>query len=252
MTDKLKEIQNAIDTFQMDEARRLLREELQTNPSADVYYLASQAARTHGQRVQYLERTLDLDPFHQAAHDELASIMPRDTDFPTTPQSQPMRKPKAKNIPTYALATVSKRFIALLVDSVILMVLGAIFGGIYGVMFGASMPMPAYSDFNSAYMEAFLQVQMAGMMIGIVINAIYHVFFMTRTNGQTPGKQLLGIRVVKKDGTPITIGDALLRNVIGYWVSGIVFYLGYFWANFDSENQAWHDKIAGTVVVDEK
>lgn len=248
MTDKLKDIQNAIDNFQMDEARQLLREELQVNPSADAFYLASQAARTHGQRVKYLEKTLDLDPFHQAAHDELASIIPGDMNFPTTPQAQAMRKPKAKNMPTYALATVSRRFIALLIDGVILMVLGGIFGGIYGAIFGASMPV--YSN-RAAYMDAFVQVQMTGMVIGIVINAIYHTFFMIRTNGQTPGKQLLGIRVVKKDGTPITIGDALLRNVIGYWVSAIVFYLGYFWANFDSENQAWHDKIAGTVVVND-
>lgn len=250
MTDKLNEIQTAIDNFQMDEARQLLREELQQNPTAETYFLASQAAKTHGQRVAFLEKTLDLDPFHQAAHDELMGIMPHDTAFPTTPEAQPTRKPKAKNMPNYALASIGKRFLALLIDGIILAVVGGVLGGVYGAVFGANMPVS--SDFDREYMQAFAQMQMSAMVIGIIVNAIYHVFFMTRTNGQTPGKQALGIRVVKKDGTPITIGDAILRNVIGYWVSGIVLYLGYFWAMFDSEKQGWHDKIAGTVVVDDR
>lgn len=41
----------------------------------------------------------------------------------------------------------------------------------------------------------------------------------------------------------------LLREVIGKWVSGLVFGLGYFWAIWDKDGQTWHDKIAGTVVV---
>lgn len=243
MSDKLKEIQTAIDNFQMDDARQLVREELQDNPSADGYYLASKAAINHGQRMQYLEKTIELDPFHQTAHDELASMMPPDMNAPNTPTSSPMRKSKAKSMPAYPLATIGRRFLAMLIDAIIL----GVIGGVYGVLFGPTLPDYATLD-EILMLEEFLQFQMSTMVVSVLISAIYHIFFMTRTNGQTPGKQVLGIRVVKKDGSPITFVDALLRNVIGYTLSGILA-LGYIWALFDSQKQGWHDKIAGTVVV---
>jgi len=41
----------------------------------------------------------------------------------------------------------------------------------------------------------------------------------------------------------------LLRQTIGYWLSGAVFYLGFIWVAFDDKKQGWHDKIARTFVV---
>jgi uncharacterized RDD family membrane protein YckC len=41
----------------------------------------------------------------------------------------------------------------------------------------------------------------------------------------------------------------LVREVVGKMVSGFFFGLRYFWAIWDPDNQAWHDKIAGTLVV---
>jgi uncharacterized RDD family membrane protein YckC len=245
MSDKLKEIQTAIDNFQMDEARRLVREELQDNPSADSYYLASQAAANHGQRVQFLEKAIELDPFHQIAHDELASIMPAHMNASAIPTTPLIQKPKTKNMPTYPLATIGKRFLAMLLDALILGVIGEI----YNAVFGSTLPDNILLNDMISF-DDFLQLMMPALVVSILISAIYHIFFMTRTNGQTPGKRALGIRVVKKDGTPITFIDALLRNVVGYTLSGI-FALGYIWALFDSEKQGWHDKIAGTTVVDE-
>ena len=45
------------------------------------------------------------------------------------------------------------------------------------------------------------------------------------------------------------IGSTLVREIIGKLVSGIVILLGYVWILFDGKRQGWHDKIAGTVVV---
>ena len=50
MSDRLKELQKALDRFQMERARELAEAELADNPTAEAYYLASQAAKTHGQR----------------------------------------------------------------------------------------------------------------------------------------------------------------------------------------------------------
>ena len=65
--------------------------------------------------------------------------------------------------------------------------------------------------------------------------------------GQTPGKRLMGLVVVKTDGGRVRLGAAILRWA-GYWLSGILF-LGYLWVLVDDRRQSLHDKLAGTIVV---
>ena len=66
--------------------------------------------------------------------------------------------------------------------------------------------------------------------------------------GRTPGKMLLGLRVIQASGDPITPGIAFLRWV-GYLISGPLFGLGFLWVAFDGRKQGWHDKIAATLVI---
>jgi uncharacterized RDD family membrane protein YckC len=68
--------------------------------------------------------------------------------------------------------------------------------------------------------------------------------------GLTPGKWMLGIRVVKREtGQPAGFWRMALRETVGKLISGILCYLGYIWALVDSNRQAWHDKIAKTLVI---
>lgn len=70
------------------------------------------------------------------------------------------------------------------------------------------------------------------------------------TRGLSPGKWLLGLRVIYGETSlPASFWRMALREIIGKWVSGVVCYLGYIWALFDARKQGWHDKIAGTLVV---
>jgi uncharacterized RDD family membrane protein YckC len=84
-----------------------------------------------------------------------------------------------------------------------------------------------------------------------VFSIAYGIFFLTLlSKGMTPGKWLLGEHVVEKlSGKYPGFWTMILREVIGKFVSGIFLGLGYFWAIWDKDNQAWHDKIAGTVVI---
>ena len=83
----------------------------------------------------------------------------------------------------------------------------------------------------------------------IVVPFVYFPYYWARS-GQTPGMRMMNIRVVRdRDGGPVTGGQAILR-LIGYWVSGFVFYLGYIWIFIDKRKRGWHDLIAGTVVVE--
>jgi len=86
----------------------------------------------------------------------------------------------------------------------------------------------------------------AGFAISFVIGLIYQWFFLTRMNGQTLGKMLLGIRVVSNDGGKVGDVPAILRY-IGYYLNGI-FLIGWIVAVFTG--RGFHDMLAGTKVVD--
>lgn len=124
---------------------------------------------------------------------------------------------------TYELAGIGERFIAIIIDGIIQAVIGGVLGGIFG-NFGA------------------------GAGLGFIIGLGYYWYFWTRQNGQTPGKSLMKIRVVKANGTELTDADAIIRY-IGYYINSIVFMLGWILAIFDSNRQGIHDKLVSTYVV---
>jgi uncharacterized RDD family membrane protein YckC len=71
---------------------------------------------------------------------------------------------------------------------------------------------------------------------------------MWKTKGTTIGGIVCGIRVVRRDGAPINWDTAIVR-ALGCFLSLVVAGLGFLWIVFDPDRQAWHDKIAGTLVV---
>lgn len=100
MSDFTSEIRTAIDSLDMERARELLREALKQNPSAEIYYLASLAALNEQQKNQFLEKAIELDPFHKEANDELGKSKEvsapaissnqssaKETSFATPPQA---------------------------------------------------------------------------------------------------------------------------------------------------------------------
>ncbi len=80
-----------------------------------------------------------------------------------------------------------------------------------------------------------------------VILIVYFVSMWT-WKGTSIGKICLGLKIVRTDGTPIDFAVALVRSLSSCF-SFVVFFLGFFWAGWDREKQSWHDKIAGTIVV---
>lgn len=80
-----------------------------------------------------------------------------------------------------------------------------------------------------------------------ILWGFYFTYFVGST-GQTLGKKALGIRVIRADEKPMDYKTAFNR-FIGYTVSASVLFLGFAWALFDANKQAWHDKTAHTYVV---
>ena len=65
---------------------------------------------------------------------------------------------------------------------------------------------------------------------------------------KTLGQALMGLRVVRTNGYPVTFRPAL-RRFLGYYLSFFTLGIGFLWVLVDDRRQGWHDKIADTVVV---
>lgn len=80
--------------------------------------------------------------------------------------------------------------------------------------------------------------------------SLYLTVFLSWWKGQTVGKRLVGVRVVRLDGEPITWWVAFERAG-GYAAGFATGLLGFAQVYWDSNRQAIHDRIVGTVVVRE-
>jgi len=67
--------------------------------------------------------------------------------------------------------------------------------------------------------------------------------------GQTLGKMVAGLSIVKKDGSPARLGSIVLRNVVGYLLTISTLGIGFLVAAVNTSGRALHDYVAGTVVV---
>src|ERR1700737_2132656 len=87
--------------------------------------------------------------------------------------------------------------------------------------------------------------------IQTLLGIIYFTYFWSASSpwpGQTVGDKLLSLRVIRTDGSDLSIVQAFIRYV-GLFISFIVIFIGVIWVAFDANKQGWHDKIAGTYVV---
>lgn len=140
-----------------------------------------------------------------------------------------------------------RRLYAFTVDKIILGFIGMILFFVGATAFGLGVSPRDMSADPEALLELGGRVFLLYQTVTVLLDMAYFTYFHG-TTGQTPGKRLLGLRVVQETGEPIGLGTAFLRWV-GYIVSGIPMLMGFLWAGADRRKQGWHDKIAGTVVI---
>ena len=172
-----------------------------------------------------------------------------------------------------ALADWGSRLAATLIDGVMWFVVTFVIGVLVTIAFGFGTVVTGSEGVAAAG-------AVVNFLIGFALYAAYTGFLMARsgrTNGQTLAKQLLGVRVVRTDGRPVTLGTVAIRHwllkyiVFGYiplfaWygltvsnaagVGALVMVLlylltlvNYLWPLWDKENRAFHDMAASTRVV---
>jgi uncharacterized RDD family membrane protein YckC len=72
-----------------------------------------------------------------------------------------------------------------------------------------------------------------------------------RAYGATPGKLAVGVRIVDAQSGKRPSTGRLVVRLLCYLLSAAPLYLGFLWIAVDRRKQGWHDKIAGTVVIQE-
>lgn len=124
--------------------------------------------------------------------------------------------------PDTICAGFGERLVAALIDGVILLIPNVIFYQLVG-----GLP---------------------GNLIAIIIDAAYAIYFWTES-GSTPGKSVMGLRVVKADGGDLLDVSGAITRYVGQIISAVALLLGYLWVIWDPKHEAWHDKIAKTKVI---
>jgi uncharacterized RDD family membrane protein YckC len=74
-------------------------------------------------------------------------------------------------------------------------------------------------------------------------------WFIVAPKGQNPGKAVVGLRVIKTDGSAMNTGTMFIRGLLGLVCGLIPLYLDDLWMLWDKDAQTLHDKLADTVVV---
>ena len=144
----------------------------------------------------------------------------------------------------FSLATVGSRFLALAIDTLIQVACAAVLFAGAGL---AALAAQVKAGESSSWLAAVV-------VIGLFL--IYYAYFAvyeTVWNGQTPGKRMIGLRVIHMSGRPVSAFEAILRNVVriadqfpGIYAIGIVAVF------LTGRSQRLGDLAAGTVVVHEQ
>jgi uncharacterized RDD family membrane protein YckC len=129
-----------------------------------------------------------------------------------------------------------------------------------------NMKQPVYGGFWIRFVAAFLDSLIIGIPAGIIQFVLVYftgmrslsylvslamavlVIYLDGIKGGTPGKLILGMRIVNEKGEFIGIPMAILRY-IGKILSTLILFIGYFMIGWDVRKQGLHDKIVKTYVV---
>jgi uncharacterized RDD family membrane protein YckC len=157
--------------------------------------------------------------------------------------------------PPGQLASWGSRLGAYLLDALIIAVPALVILGLFGVGFAFN------SDSDNSGFFALVGGAILTVLAFVVISLIYAPMLMKREgarNGQTLGKQFVGIRVVRDNGQPYDFWSAALREVVvknlavgiaSSVIPILPWFLNFFWPLWDDENRALHDMVVKSHVV---
>ncbi len=144
-----------------------------------------------------------------------------------------------------------KRFVAFLIDSIILSLLefiiilpGLAVLGI-GIVGGVLSEEP---ESGVPLILAAIGAYLMAILLAAIAAWLYYALMESSAKGATLGKMVLGIRVTDLNGNRVSFGRATGRYFAKI-ISSLVLMIGYIIAGFTDRKQALHDIIAGCLVI---
>jgi len=148
------------------------------------------------------------------------------------------------------LATWWRRVWATVIDLSLILLLAAAIVGLFALVF--------FSGTVEGAASLVVGILVACLAVVVAV-LVYPATAMSVLDGQTVGKWLCGIRVVRTNGRPMNIGWSMLREAVIKWIlfvfvlspvtGGVAWIVDVIWPLWDDERRALHDMLAGTRVV---
>lgn len=147
----------------------------------------------------------------------------------------------------FALASIGNRFLACALDHTLQAITIII------VAIGFTL-LANFASFGEEITAAPKWVKALLIVIVFLIISSYFAFFEWIWNGQTPGKRMLKLRVIREDGRPVTFWESAVRNLLRTFdMMPFPFYsIGFISVFISLSDQRVGDMVAGTVVVRER
>jgi uncharacterized RDD family membrane protein YckC len=144
----------------------------------------------------------------------------------------------------YQVAGIGSRFLATLLDTLLVILLQILVFAAFALVINI---LGQSAKDLTTWAIAFLG------FISFIFYSGYYVFFEMLWNGQTPGKRWVGLRVIRIDGTPITLSESFIRNLArlvdflpaAYGIGIISMFL-------DKQSRRLGDLAAGTLVIHDR
>ena len=154
----------------------------------------------------------------------------------------------------FALASIGNRFLAVAIDHFIQYFAIFIIAYVADLLGGANSALDNPTEFFSEMPNWTIAIL---ILVIFLIFASYFILFEWLWNGQTPGKRLLKLRVIREDGRPLTLWEAVARNLLRVCdaVPGFVipvYSVGLIAIFLSDRDQRVGDIFAGTVVIRER
>jgi len=134
------------------------------------------------------------------------------------------------------------RAAARIVDAILLNVVFLI----VRIPFGVALFTPGVAQ-NPAAMVAMIAPLLLVTFLSIIAAACYEIFFIAK-RGATIGKMIFGLKVIRADGSPVSLGLSTGRY-FAQIIDSMTLGIGYIMAGFDDQKRALHDRICETRVI---
>lgn len=144
----------------------------------------------------------------------------------------------------YQIAGIGSRFLACALDTVLIIVMMLFVNFALAAFISAAELVAGEGQSAGTWLAAIFGLLNFALFWG------YYIFFETLWSGQTPGKRRNGLRVIRRDGTPITASESVVRNLVRLidWMPAL-YGVGVVTMFIDGQSRRLGDLAANTLVV---